>query len=82
MYSLYQSWQNTGKTRAEFAKDKGLVLSTFYYWTKKFSRNGKEEAAPVGGFEQIDVAPSPGASARISYPSGITMELFGIIPQG
>ena len=80
MYSLYQSWKNTGKSRARFAKENGLVLSAFYYWTKKFSRNGKEETAPVGGFGKLDVAPSPGqtATARISYPSGITVELYGI----
>ena len=79
MYNLYQSWKNTGKSRARFAKENGLVLSAFYYWTKKFSRNGKEETAPAGGFKRLDVASSPAriATARISYPSGITVELFG-----
>lgn len=79
MYGLYRSWQDSGNSRAEFARENGLVLSSFYYWTKKFSRTGKEEAGPLAGFRQIEVAPSPGqgAAARISYPSGITVELFG-----
>jgi hypothetical protein len=79
MYGLYRSWQDSGKSRAEFAREHGLVLPSFYYWTKKFSRTGKEEAGPLAGFRQIEVAPSPGqgAAARISYPSGITVELFG-----
>jgi transcriptional accessory protein Tex/SPT6 len=79
MYGLYRSWKDSGKTRAEFAKENGLVPATFYYWAKKFSRTGKEEALPVAGFRRLDVAiPSgQGAVARISYPSGITVELFG-----
>ena len=79
MHGLYRSWKDSGKTRAEFAKENGLVLSTFYYWTKKFSRTGREEAAPVAAFRRLDVGTSPGqgAVARISYPSGITVELFG-----
>jgi len=55
------------------------VPATFYYWTKKLSRTDNEEALRVAGFRGLDVAtPSgQGAVARISYPSGITVELFG-----
>lgn len=79
MHGLYRSWKDSGKTRAEFAKQNGLVPATFYYWTKKFSRTDNEEALPVAGFKRLDVdTPArQGAVARISYPSGITVELFG-----
>lgn len=79
MYGLYRSWKDSGKSRAEFARENGLALPGFYYWTKKFSSTGKEETVPLAGFRQIEVAPSAGrgAVARISYPSGITVELFG-----
>lgn len=60
MYGLYRSWKDSGKTRAGFAKENGLVPATFYYWAKKFSRTGKEEAGPLAGFRQIEVAPPPG----------------------
>ena len=79
MYGLYRSWKDSGKTRTEFAKENGLVPATFYYWTKKFSRTGKEGASPAAGFRRLDVdTPArQGVVVRISYPSGITVELFG-----
>lgn len=79
MRGLYRSWKDSGKTRAGFAKENGLVPATFYYWTKKFSRTDNEEALQVAGFRRLDVATpaGQGAVARISYPSGITVELFG-----
>ncbi len=80
MYSLCQAWKDTGKSKAKFAKENGLVLSTFYYWAKKFNQNDKGETAAVGGCNRLDVVPTSGyeATVRISYPSGITVELYGI----
>jgi hypothetical protein len=80
MYGLYQFWHDSRKSKAEFAKEKGLVLSTFYFWAKKFNQNYKGETVAVGGFNRLDVVPSSGyeATVRISYPSGITVELYGI----
>ena len=77
MYVLYQSWKDSGKSKAEFAKENGLVPTTFYYWANKF-RKKHAEGIP-SGFNLLNITPAggQGASARISYPSGITVELFG-----
>ena len=78
MHGLYQSWKDSGKSMAGFAIENGLVPTTFYYWAKKFRKKHAEEP-PAGGFNLLKISPSggQGASVRISYPSGITVELFG-----
>ena len=77
MYVLYQSWKESGKSKAEFAKENGLVPATFYYWANKF-RKKNAEGTPAG-FKFLNITPSGdrGVSARINYPSGVTVELFG-----
>lgn len=78
MYRLCELWRKTGKSVVDFARENGLAPGTFYYWVKKFRKNHSQEAA-LGGFNLLNVSPSgvQQASVRISYPSGITVELFG-----
>ncbi len=79
MKMLYQEWIESGKSKAEFANEKGIVRTTFYYWVSKFC---KQEIQPVskGGFSLLAVGDSPVSVCRpvacIKYPSGLLVELY------
>jgi len=77
-YVLFCRWQSSGKSKASFAEDEGISRTVFYYWCRKFSQEQSSAAndpafsliAPDGGFQKDPVV-------RISYPSGVSIELFG-----
>ncbi len=81
MKRLYLEWKNSGRSKADFAGEKGIVRTTFYYWTTRFSK--QENLSSIDGeFRQLefadnDPAPTGHVVARISYPSGIKLDLFG-----
>jgi len=78
MRNRYQEWLVSGKSKSDFADSVGLVRTTFYYWTKKFS--AEEGALPAGnGFQLLDTGSPIGAGrilAHIHYPSGVSVELY------
>lgn len=79
MRKLYQEWLSSGLSKSEFADTKGIIRTTFYYWTKKFSvleeKNTEERA-----FQLIDHVPSRNQHVRliahIYFPSGVSLELY------
>lgn len=78
MYSLYEQWQASGKSKAAFATAQGIPPSTFYYWAKKFEQ---ETSLSSIGFECLTIDASPnknsgGLMAAIDYPSGVRLELY------
>lgn len=77
-YSLFCKWRESGQSKAAFALSEGIARPTFYYWCKKFDTEASPVASP-SRFSLITVD-SPGSAnpvARIRYPSGICVELFG-----
>ncbi|MDO6437017.1 hypothetical protein Q4534_06350 [Cyclobacterium sp. 1_MG-2023] len=79
MRKLYQEWLSSGVSKSEFADMHGIVRTTFYYWTKKFSTQ-EEESTGGKGFQLLDPVPSVGRHGRviahIHYPSGVSLELY------
>jgi len=81
-YSLYCKWQESGKTKAAFAASEGIPKATFYYWCRKFDTDTIPAAFP-SPFSIIPMHPTTASPvARISYPSGICVELFGAVDVG
>ncbi len=77
---LYDEWIGSGKSQAEFAGYKGIVRTTFYYWTKKFRRQ-ETHCSNENGFSLLSVQsglrePAVHAIARINYPSGVSLDLY------
>lgn len=75
MAGLYEQWQLSGQSKADFAKLHGICRSTFYYWARKF-----EQLATVG-FQPLAIEESmyktPGElMAAIQYPTGVRLELY------
>ena len=85
MRKLYQEWVSSGVSRSEFADTHGIVRTTFYYWTKKFSIQ-EEESTEGKAFKLLDPVPSFGRHGRvianIHYPSGVSLELYEEVSTG
>ena len=78
-YSLFCKWQESGQSKATFAASEGISKATFYYWCKKFETDSLPTASP----SPFSIIPTDhitaGPVAKISYPSGICVELFGAV---
>ena len=75
-----QSCQATGKSMAEYAREHGLAVKSFYYWKKRLLRLGAtapETQSKLPIFHQVKVHPSPvlKAACQIRFPNGIECEL-------
>jgi hypothetical protein len=78
-HELFISWQRSGLSKAAFACREGISKASFYYWSRKFE-NGLPSGIPQAGFSRIEVADLLRRRvARINYPSGISVELFGSV---
>lgn len=77
-YELFYRWQRSGLSKAAFADSEGISKVSFYYWTKKFETKTDSPGSQTG-FSRIELteATSQIAVAKINYPSGISLELFG-----
>lgn len=80
MKLLYREWMDSGKSRAVFASEKGIVRTTFYYWVSKFCKQ-ETLSKDNKGFSLLsigDVPPTPyiRTVACIKYPSGVMVELY------
>ena len=75
---LFTNWQQSGLSKASFCHREGISKASFYYGSKKFATDLPASNSPVG-FSRIEVADPvlPTPVARITYPSGISVELFG-----
>lgn len=77
MLDLYDQWQASGDSKAEFAVKHGIVPTSFYYWTRKF----EQKPATASGFHHIPIAEPSYQNqgelmAAIQYPTGILLELY------
>jgi hypothetical protein len=79
-YELFYRWQRSGLSKAAFADREGISKVSFYSWCKKFGTKTDSLNASAG-FTRIELAEAPSqlAVARITYPSGISVELFGSV---
>lgn len=78
-YSPFCKWQESGQSKASFAASEGIPKATLYYWCKKFDADSVPPISP-SPFSVIPMDPiTAGPVARISYPSGIGVELFGAV---
>jgi len=83
MKKLYLEWKDSGMSKSAFAVEKEILRTTFYYWCMRF---GKQDNRPRGAGEfsllELPTSGAPasgGVVARISYPSGVSLELFGTV---
>lgn len=65
-------WQTSGVSAKSFAKDKPFSVSSLRYWKRKF----KSSSASSSFVQVIPELPKISPYAKLSYPSGITLEVY------
>lgn len=71
MQSLISDWRESGKIKKQYCVEKGISLSTFYYW---FSRS-KSILGYTEGFVEIDRAKPESGAVEIIYPNGVRLKV-------
>lgn len=73
MFPVIEAYLEDGNTQKAFCAEKGLSISVFGYWLRRYRR----ERTAKGGF--VEVAPA-GAADRplleVAYPSGVRLRFF------
>ncbi len=77
-YELFYRWQRSGLSKAAFADREGISKVSFYSWCKKFETKTDSQDSQ-SGFSRIELTEATAqiAVAKINYPNGISVELFG-----
>jgi hypothetical protein len=76
MTAIIETWQQSGLTQIEFARDHAIKLSTFRYWIAKLRENKEDQPAFIhigGSFTQ---------GIHIRYPHGVELVLPFQTPGG
>jgi len=77
-HDLFCKWQGSGMSKAAFADREGIPKVSFYYWCKKFDLK-PDTMERRTDFTRIDLSQTASSSAvaKINYPNGVCVELFG-----
>ncbi|MDM1047695.1 IS66 family insertion sequence element accessory protein TnpB [Sphingobacterium hotanense] len=66
MLSMIADWQQSGKSKKEYYREKGISEATFYYWLSL----SKEENTSNGSFIAIDKTVKKNY-IEVIYPNGV-----------
>lgn len=82
MFALVERWKRSGLSRAEFADEKGIAVSTFHYWCRRYDDH---HSAPTPTFVEISDATASSSAAsceqmparlRLEFPDGLTVTIY------
>ena len=75
MFPIVESWQPSGLSKKAFFEERGIVMSEFFYWCKKY-----REENELGGFVSLTMggphAFAQGQSIEIQYPNVVPIVIF------
>ena len=81
---LIQECNNSGLTKREFCRQRGISEKSFYYWLRKLRSQMAEAAGPQ--LVQLDPAPAPDDMLQIQYrgaelklPAGVGIEAVAVL---
>ncbi len=80
---ILEQWKNSGKTKHQFCKAKGIVYSSLLKWIKKGGlERTKKRAAKKESTDFIPVMLNGGSSARVEiiYPNGCRINFYSPVP--
>lgn len=69
-------WKASGASATSFAKDKPFSVSSLRYWDRKFNNSSEPSFIQV----IADKAKAATAYARLTFPSGIILEINATVP--
>lgn len=74
MFPIIEEWQTSKENKKAFCKQKGIAISVFYYWQKRYI-----EEQGSGGFVPIRINTkgkvSRSSVIEIEYPNGVLVRL-------
>ena len=74
MFPIVEEWQTGKENKKAFCKQKGIAISVFYYWQKRY-----KESQDSGGFVPIRINTKGQLSRNpvieIEYPNGVLVRL-------
>lgn len=76
MFSMIESWKDSGQSQQDFCKAQGLAYSGFHYWYKKY-RQG-QDANTSSSFVPVHFQPSVSGSplAELILPDGRRLNFY------
>ena len=81
---VIQECNNSGLTKREFCRQRGISEKSFYYWLRKLRSQMAEAAGPQ--LVQLDPAPAPDDMLQIQYrgaelklPAGVGIEAVAVL---
>jgi hypothetical protein len=75
MFTLIESWQNSGQTQHEFCKKQEIAYSAFHYWYKKYRQYQTPHSA---AFVPVTIQPLGSGSpvVELSLPDGRRLSFY------
>lgn len=71
MLAIIADWEQSGKSKKQYCKEKGISPATFYYWFSR--RTGELPAAQ--DFIRIDRLRHESREIEIIYPNGVRLKV-------
>jgi hypothetical protein len=70
-------WQNSGKTREVFCREKNVTVATFGYWRTKIRKIESSHPQVKDGFVRCNLPSSPPMGYTIEWAEGMKLFLPG-----
>lgn len=76
MHSHYEQWLSSGLSKSEYARVHELIISNFYYWTRKIELAQSSKGSV--GFTQLDISPEVEKDPIVvlHYPNGVKLDIY------
>ena len=77
MFSMIETWKNSGQSQQEFCKGQSQVYSVFHYWYKKY-RQDQGQAPTSSAFVPVHIQPVRFGSpvAELIFPDGKRINFY------
>ncbi len=82
MLAYYKEWQESGLSKKAYCQQKGLTVSTFFYWIKKLALQKESPLPSAAGFTELDFslqAATPSLVLEIEYASGARLKFYRLL---
>jgi len=80
MYALVQAWNQSDLTRAEFARQNGISLTTLDKWRARFARENHTKKAPdfieLHPIDTPQTEPVAAPKVHLELPHGIILKIY------
>ena len=76
MFSMIESWKDSGQSQQEFCKTKGFAYSGFHYWYKKYRHEKNADTSPSFVAVHFQKAPIGSPIAELILPDGRRLNFY------